>query len=699
MSAAQWELAVVEFQQTLLLAPGFEHASNELKKALRKIQLRDESPSVMEQLKAEARRKQLAPPLLDPRSNIPIVIMFRKRPVQEIFDAISKASGINFLYDDKVDLQKTLSIDLGSVTLQKAPEILMLQTKNFFKVIDEHTILIAPDQRQKRQEYEDQVIRTFYLSNGDTKQVVTLLRTLLNSRQIAENQALNSVTIKDTPDKVAIAEKIIESNDKSKGEVVIDVELLEINRTVARNLGLDLSSKTLSLTFRDGAQSVPLNNLQILKQQGNWLVGVIPSVILNFLKSDSDSKTIAKPQIRVSEGEKAEILIGDRVPIPTTSFNTSQTIGGNIVPVTSFTYQNVGITVQIEPRVHHNKEVTLKVQVEISQISSFVQASGGTQQPIIGTRQIQTVIRLRDGETNLLAGLIRREDSDSRSGVAGLSDIPGLNKVFGNRNQSSMETDIIMTLTPHIIRIPDITEDDLAILWVGTEERMRLRGPARNALEESPFAPNEEAGLAVPGAAAGTAAGVPAGGEEEGERVEEAEGEPPADEADRPPREGSGDDDKAPGRERDEPERDRPTGPAVVRLVPSSAAYRVGDRVVVQVLVDNATDLGSVPFHLRYDRSVLEFVPPASEGPLMSQDGMSTIFMATDSSSGGEVVVGLSRMGGGQGISGSGVLATFEFHAVNPGNCGFAFVGASLKDPRARELPATFLSAQVQVVP
>ena len=184
------------------------------------------------------------------------------------------------------------------------------------------------------------------------------------------------MTIKDTPDKVAIAERIINANDKSKGEVLIDVELLEINRNLAPNAGLDLSSKTLSLQFGDGNESVPLNNLDVLKQTGNWTIGVIPSVTLDFLKTDSDTRFIAKPQLRVSEGEQAEILIGDRIPIPTTSFNTSQTVGGNIVPITSFTYQNVGITVQIEPRVHHNKEVTLKVQVEISQVTGAWRPAG-----------------------------------------------------------------------------------------------------------------------------------------------------------------------------------------------------------------------------------------------------------------------------------------------------------------------------------
>ena len=715
-AASQWELAVAEYQQTLLLHPGNEHAANELQRALRQLRRENAGPTDIESLKERARLEELGPPKLDPRSNIKILLNFRDVEIGKIFEAISKASQVNFIFDEKVDVDKPMTIDIGNVTLDKAMDILMLQTKNFYKVIDAHTILIAPDSRPKRTEYEDQVIKTFFLSNGDTKQVVTLLRSLLQSRQIAENPDLNSVTIKDTPDKVAIAERIISSNDKSKGEVLIDVELLEINRNTAQNLGIDLTSKSLTLQFGDGNESVPLNNLDILKQSGNWAIGVIPSVTLNFLKSDSETRAIAKPQLRVTEGEKAEILIGDRVPIPTTSFNSSQTVGGNIIPITSFTYQNVGITVQVEPRVHHNQEVTLKVSVEISQVTGVVQTGeGGVSQPIIGTRQIQTVIRLRDGETNVLAGLIRQEDKDSRAGIPGLIDLPGINRVFSNNEKSGQQTDIILTLTPQIVRMPDITEDDLATLWVGTEENMRLRGPETGAFGVSAFGgpASDETDL---GAAA---ADVPTGGSisrtvpsdevRRDEAQRERTGGTTGGTRDRglpggtfPPATGGvgdagefGEETDAGGGFDDTPE--VPSGPALVRLAPSSPAVQVGDIFVVQVILDNGNNIGSVPFHLRYNRPVVEFLPPASEGDLLSQDGSNVVFIANDTASGGEIVVGYSRMGGETGITGSGVLATFQFRAINPGDAGFQFTGASVKDPQARNLPAAFQPAAVVV--
>jgi len=713
----QLDLAIAEYQQVLLLMPENQHAAQELDKAAQELRRLQAGPSEIELLKERARRRDTGPPKLDPRSNIPILLNFKDIEIGKIFEAMGKASGINFIFDEKVDLEKPLSIDLGNVTLEKALDILMLRTKNFYGVIDEHTLLVAPDTRQKRQEYENQVIRTFYLSNAETKTVVTLLRSLLQSRQIAENADLNSVTIKDTPAKVAIAERIINANDKSKGEVVIEVELLEIDRTVAKTVGLDLSSKTLSLTFRDGQASVPLNNLSVLRNSAQWSVGVIPSVILNFLKSDSNTKLIAKPQLRVAEGERAEILIGDRVPIPTTSFNTSQTIGGNIVPITSFTYQNVGITVQIEPRVHHNREVTLNVQVEMSQVTGVVETTAGQAQPIIGTRQIQTVIRLRDGETNMLAGLIQRQETDNLAGVIGLTGIPGIRRIFASNDTEVKETDIVMTLTPRIIRIPNITEDDLMTMWVGTEENMQLRGSLRNTMSQGPFAsgPVVTAADVVAGGAAAAAAAPPSGGSvsqisssPEAQREQPsssgatgAAGQPPP--STRPqtqtpppivaPPPGTTAEEQA------DEERQEPTGPAVVNLVPNALSYRVGEVLIVEVQVGNAHNVGSIPFHLRYNKDVLQFVSPAGEGAFMRSDGANTVFLASDTGGGGEIVVGLSRMGVSEGATGAGTLATFQFQAINPGSCGFAFTGASVKDPQARNLPAAFNTANVEVQP
>jgi general secretion pathway protein D len=315
----------------------------------------------------------------------------------------------------------------------------------------------------------------------------------------------------------------------------------------------------------------------------------------------------------------------------------------------------------------------------------------------------------------MLAGLIQHTSSDTISGVAGLMDIPGVRRVFSGNSMEDRETEIVMTLTPRIVRIPDITEDDLATLWVGTEEHMQLRGRAQNALGQSPFAEVVDFGADEPSSAGG--AGSSAGNVNTTVRSEEVEddtarsiGEREAQEAaaadegsagnepgtrpGRPGQNGAGEADDVV--EEDDP---RPTGPAVVSLIPSSSMYHVGDTVVVEIVMSNANNVGSTPFHLRYNPQVLQFISPAGEGPLMRSDGANTVFLATPTGGGGELVVGLSRMGAGQGVNGTGTLAVFQFQAIGPGDCGFNFTGAAVKDPQARNLPAAFNTAAVRVEP
>src|SRR5262245_25086987 len=491
------EEAIAEFQQAVYLDSSHQFAAAELQKAVAEWQRRQEEMSW--DLEKAKKRAKASPgrdaPRLSASANIPIVLRFKDENVKKIYDALSKATGVNFIYEERLPLDKKISVDIADVTFEQAMDQLMTMNKHFYKILDETSIFIAEDTPQKHKELDDLVIQTFYLSNADVKDVQVLLRTLLDARQIAQNDRLNAITIRDTPERVQVAQKIIEANDKAKSELIIDIELLEVNRNILQNLGIDLfgvgasggSGKTVNLTF-GGGESLPLNNLDLRRQAGSWLVGPIPGVVVNFLKTDADAQVIAKPQLRVSEGAKATVRIGDRIPIPNTTFNSAPTVGGTVgVPITSFTYQNVGINIDLEPRVHHNREITLKGKVEISSLAGQVSAGGGLTQPIIGTREIESTIRLRDNETNILAGLIREEERHSLSGVPGLSDIPVLKRLFGNTETTIQSTDIVLMITPHIIRIPDIGEEDLLALWVGTDSNVELRGASRKSAYASPF--------------------------------------------------------------------------------------------------------------------------------------------------------------------------------------------------------------------
>jgi general secretion pathway protein D len=490
-TTGQPELAVVELEQAFLLDPTNKYAETELRKA------RDEAAKViaertgesrMETAKRRTRGMRARAPMLEPTSDRPINLNFpQPKPIKQIYQSLASAAGINVIFDPQLK-DDNVSIVLTNVEFQTALETLMRQENHFYKVVDEHTMLIAADNPQNRKTYEDLVIRTFFLSNGDVTEVSNALRSLLQTTRISINKAENSITLRDTADKVAIAEKIIEQNDKQLSEVVVDVELLQINADKTQDLGLLLSPYSVSASVpapggtTDLGATLPAGTLtwDQLKQISVRSFGfTIPSLTYNFIKNNTDAELLAKPQLRISEGQKAQLIIGDKVPIPTTTFNTGTTVGGNIVPVTSFQYQDVGIKIDVEPRVHHNREITMKLTVEVSQLNGFVTVQQGQNQPIIGTRTIASNIRLKDGETNFLAGLFRTDKSRTTDTIPFLGDIPVLGRLFSHKVTTSKVTDVVLTLTPHIIRIPDVTEEDLTPVYVGTDANISFQGTPR----------------------------------------------------------------------------------------------------------------------------------------------------------------------------------------------------------------------------
>ncbi len=502
-SSSRPELAVVELEQSILLDPTNQYAETELRKAREEAAkaIADRSGETkIESLKRQARGSRARMPILEPSSDRPINVNFpQPKPVKQIYKALGDAAGINVIFDPQLK-DENVTIVLTNMEFQRALETLMRQENHFYKVIDERTILIAADNPANRKTYEDLVIRTFFLSNADVTEVANSLRSLLQTTRISVNKAENSITLRDTADKVQIAERIVEQNDKQLAEVVVDVELLQLNTTKTQDLGVLLSAYETKCTLvapsptgkTNFDTSVPDGNFtwDQLKDISIRSFGfTLPSFTYSFIKNNTDAELLAKPQMRISEGQKAQLVIGDRVPIPTTTFNTGTTVGGNIVPVTSFQYQDVGIKIEVEPRVHHNKEVTLKLTIEVSNLNGFVEVQAGQRQPIIGTRTIASSIRLKDGETNLLAGLFRTDKSNTTNSVPFLGDIPILGRLFSKKATTDGQTDLVLTLTPHIIRIPDVTAEDLEPVYVGTDSNISYQNTPRieSPNQQGPF--------------------------------------------------------------------------------------------------------------------------------------------------------------------------------------------------------------------
>jgi general secretion pathway protein D len=434
----------------------------------------------LEEMKRRAAEAKVKPPILDPTSKEPITLKFpQPKPVKEIYKALGKAYGFNVLFDPKLKDDK-LSVELNDVTAERALEIVLQAAGHFYKVLDEHSIIVAEDTPQNRREYEDLVIKTFFLSNAEVKDIDKLLRALIEARRLATNEQLNTITLRDTADKVAIAEKLIHANDKAKAEVLVDVELMLMATTKDSDLGMTLSTYSFTLGVDTGAiQEGSQGNLFLdqLSQisSGNTFIN-IPSLVVNLAKSSGRAEVLAQPQLRITDGEKAKLHIGDKYPIPVTSFNSGNNVGGNVVPITSFQYQDIGIRIEVEPRVHHNREITLKLSVEISNIGETVTVGPSQEAVVIGTRTITSVNRLKDGETSLLAGLFRNDMTEGVVETPGLSQIPLIGRLFTNKAKKYKRTDLVLTVTPHIVRFPDINEEDLAPLWVGTESRISFYG-------------------------------------------------------------------------------------------------------------------------------------------------------------------------------------------------------------------------------
>ncbi len=498
------QLAATELEIVIRLDPTNQFAASEYSKTI--VTLQDIAnagrPASIDELKrrAKANITKSAPPQLSPTSDQPISLSFpQERPIKEIYRALGNAFGINILFDQAVKDDR-IAIELKDVTAQQALERVMQAANHFYKALDEHTIIVVPDNPQARRDYEDLVIRTFYLSNGDAEQVTNVVRTMIEARNVFPLKALNAITIRDTADKVRIAEKIIEANDKARAEVVVDVELLQIDLdkqrdigAVVQGLGSSAAPGTLGVDLpKDDKGNTLPSNLDALRglKSANFLF-TIPSISYNFIKSVGNTETLANPELRISEGEKATLHIGQRVPVPVTTFTTGVQGSGTVgsLPATSFQYQDVGIKVSIEPRVHHNNEVTLKLTVEVSDIAAAATADAP---PAFNTRTIEATIRLKDGETNFLAGLIQDTNLTSSNKTPFLGDIPILGRLFTKDHTSRHRTDLMLTMTPHIVRKPDITEDDLAPMWVGTQSNLSFRGLSPRLEGQStadPFSP------------------------------------------------------------------------------------------------------------------------------------------------------------------------------------------------------------------
>jgi general secretion pathway protein D len=428
----------------------------------------------VDEMKDRAREKSLPGLILGPGAQEPLGLSFRSASLREAYEALGKAVGVNFVFDPDYRDQ-TINVDLREVPFEQALNALATVGKTFHRVVDSRVVQVVPDTPTKRREMEQQIVKTFFLSNADLKETIDLLRIVLGARRIAPLPGANALTINDTPDKVAAAERIVDIVDKQRAEVMVEVEILEVNRTKLKEYGIEITSGTADGGIAGAVFPSPTVDGRPLTlddnpyKKSNLLITSLPGVIYRLLKSDTSTRLLANPQLRTAEGATAQARFGDQIPVPVTTFSPIATGGVSQQPITSFDYKNVGVNIDITPRVHHDNDVTLMLKLEISSVAASVGVAGVQNLPTFNSRQVTTVIRLRDGETNILAGLISDAERTSMTGLPGLSSLPVVGKIFSHNKREVQETDIVMTLTPHILRKTKFTEEDLRSFSVGSE--------------------------------------------------------------------------------------------------------------------------------------------------------------------------------------------------------------------------------------
>ena len=613
-----------------------------------------------------------------------------------IYQTIGQLAGVNVLFDPDYTSRR-IPLQLNSVTLQEALDIVALESKTFWRPVTPNTIFVASDTPSKRKELEQSVVKTFYLGNisatTDLQDIANALRTVLDAPKIQQVPSQGAIVIRATPDQVALAEKMIGDLDKSKPEVIVDVAVLQVRRDRMRNLGISpptsvsagivpFTGTTTTTTGTTGTSTTSSGNLtlNVLKALTDRDISVtIPQASANFLSSDADTRLLQNPQIRASDGIKASLKIGDRIPIATGSFGGvpgAGLPGAGFGVQTQFQFIDVGVNMDITPYVHSNREVTLKVVLEVSSQSGTA-SIGGISQPIISQRKVEHEIRLKEGEVNLLGGIFETNDSTTTSGIPGLIKIPILKHIFGSQIRTKTDDEIVFVLTPHIVRGHEITELNNRAIDVGTSNAIDLRhGPARLAPAISGAPQPSTSGMAVSGTMPGPArsALVPAqvvpG---PGVIVSPAPQPNPASTAGPTP----------------------PPGGVALSFQPPSISAAMGSTFSVAINVAGGRDLGGVPVQITFDPKVLQLLN-ISNGDLLSRDGQAVALVHREDPP-GMLQANATRPPNVAGIQGDGTVFVLTMLAKGKGETQIAISRPGARNSAMQLLPAVGSAMSVSV--
>lgn len=571
----------------------------------------------------------------------PITIEFKDVALKQVFEVISRTSGLNFLFDREVKTDQKTSIFLKNSTIASAVHFTLLTNQLAQQVLDANTILIYPNTPAKTKDYQEMVVKTFFLSNADAKTLANSLKTIVKSRDVVIDEKLNMLIVRDSPEAVALAEKLIALQDVPEPEVMLEVEILEVKRSRLLELGVQWpDSLTLAPIPSTAAGTLTVRDLKNLDSSS--VSATIPAFTVNARQQDSDANILANPRIRARNHEKAKIMIGERIP----NITTTSTATGFVSE--SINYVDVGLKLEVEPTVYLDNDVAIKVALEVSNIVSQLQTNSGSVAYQIGTRNASTVLRLKDGENQVLAGLINDEDRNSAKKVPGLGEVPVIGRLFGSHADNSQKTEIILSITPRIIRNIQRPEASLSEFRAGTDSSFRVR-PASVA------APIPEGGRsgAVPGAAAPSSSrpSTPSSQDTAASNVQPNSGPvAPASTSD-------------PTRAPDEYAARDPVisgGPAQLRWQ-GPAQASISTDFSMQLIMQSDQPVTSLPLAIGFDSKLLQ-VTGVVEGDFLKQGGAQTSFSSRVDPN-GQILLTSTRSGD-NGATTVGTVATISFRPI-----------------------------------
>jgi general secretion pathway protein D len=693
--------ALQEFQKAIVIDPASAIAQQEMKRTQEILQHPSSNPADSGLTAAERVRKEedirvasiMGPPELKPVIRQVPQMKMNNQPPRVLFETVGKLAGINVVFDSTyAPPSRGFNVDLGNWGVEQAFDYLAVLTHTFWKPISANSIFVTEDNVTKRRDYEDEVVKVFYVTNATSVQefqeIATAIRTVAEIRRVFTYNAQKAMVVRGTVDQVALAEKLIHDLDKPKAEVVVDVIVMETNSARTRDLAATIATagtaglnvpiaftpQSITSSTASGSSTPTTSGVFTLSQVGHLSINdfstTLPGALLEAMLSDNRTKVLNSPQVRASDGQKVSLKIGDRIPYATGSFQPGVgTVGVSPLVSTQFSFAEVGVNVDITPQVHSNREVSMHVEIEVSSVKQYltIGGSGGLSQPVIGQRKNTADIRLREGEINILGGLSSSQDSSTVNGIPGLVNIPVLgSSLFGSNHTEKDRQELLIVLIPHIVRTPDYSPENLRGIYAGTDQTVKLTyadkpedGPAPGTAAPGTVAPGTAApatpapAAPVPAAPAAVKPNVPAG--------------------------------------------TAPQQSARLQFFPPAVQVSVSAPFTVTVQLEGAAEAGSVaPLRVKYDPALLR-LNDINAGDLLSRDGQRITSVKDIRNDTGEATITISRLPDAPGVSGAGSVATLNFVAVGKGAGTVSVTEAGLKDTKSAAQTVTLASVPVTI--